>query len=437
MLKNYYDYNRDYFEKIDSPNKAYFLGFIMGDGYIHKPHFQKALRIGIQERDIEVLNQFIKEIGGSREQIKLRKRKPPRQHIVEVVISSKKIVNDLKKNGLSLFDKTNTQKWPQIEKKYIIDLIRGLIDSDGSFVISSSLPQRKSLAFEISFNGTKNMCEEFKNNFEEHILGFQTGLNVRDGNGAVYYWRYRTENVILVKQIYNKIYPSKEEICHLKRKKDKFEEFFTLVRQNAPMQTSLSDYPKEVCVFQVIPGCTKRCGFCYNHPFIHSYQFDPKYILDKLKSRLNQVDCVLFGGGEPLGRNFNLLLEIVNSLRKERNDLKIGIQTSAFHPDSREKIKELNPDFVSFTINSGRKGDISVFNNNKGKNWETKLIYIPGKIKEFLKYKVDVVQQFIPGECLDPEYNEIPKPTRDEVMAFAKKVGAKEIITQENGRERV
>lgn len=55
-------FNRNYFENIDTEDKAYFLGFIIADGCVTA---NKCLVIKISEQDIDVLQKFQKFIGSN------------------------------------------------------------------------------------------------------------------------------------------------------------------------------------------------------------------------------------------------------------------------------------------------------------------------------------------------------------------------------------
>ena len=55
-----YQCDENYFNIIDCPNKAYWLGFIAADGYIQKNN--KRLTIELHMKDISHLRKFIKNI---------------------------------------------------------------------------------------------------------------------------------------------------------------------------------------------------------------------------------------------------------------------------------------------------------------------------------------------------------------------------------------
>ena len=52
-------YNQNFFSKIDSHDKAYFLGFLMADGYICTTPYNKQIGIGIQTKDKYICNDIV------------------------------------------------------------------------------------------------------------------------------------------------------------------------------------------------------------------------------------------------------------------------------------------------------------------------------------------------------------------------------------------
>ena len=64
----------DYFDNIDSSDKAYFLGWLMADGNVSIYNGQYSIKIHISYKDKELINQFLKYIK-STNTVKLKKRK--------------------------------------------------------------------------------------------------------------------------------------------------------------------------------------------------------------------------------------------------------------------------------------------------------------------------------------------------------------------------
>jgi hypothetical protein len=111
----------DYFQEIDSSEKAYWLGFIFGDGSIRDDKYDKNLKIHLAERDLVHVEKFCHDV-----------RYPKKINSAMVTLSSKKMVEDLKNKGIRR-NKTYRGGVPQnVPNKFLIDCARGLFDADGS-----------------------------------------------------------------------------------------------------------------------------------------------------------------------------------------------------------------------------------------------------------------------------------------------------------------
>ena len=139
-----WNFNEDYFEKINTPEKAYFLGLLYADGAINK---DKSISLGLQTKDIELLDKFAQELSYD---------KPYKIHenITSININSHKLYNDLINKGC--FErKSFILKFPtneQVPDIYKYHFIRGYFDGDGCCHIAN-----KSYNNYINFLG----CEEF------------------------------------------------------------------------------------------------------------------------------------------------------------------------------------------------------------------------------------------------------------------------------------
>jgi len=127
-----YKLNENIFEKINTEEKAYWLGFIMADGCICTKNNNYLLRIDISNIDISHLYKFKKFIE-SESPIKENKKRQS----VDIKIFSEKIINDLKR--LKCFEnKSLSLTFPnesQIPDHLIRHFIRGYTDGDGSLYI--------------------------------------------------------------------------------------------------------------------------------------------------------------------------------------------------------------------------------------------------------------------------------------------------------------
>lgn len=122
------NYNRNIFNKIDNEEKAYWLGFIVADGYLNIN--KHMLRIKLGNRDRSHLIKFIKFVGGNEEMLKSEIHSETGNENFYVSLYSKEIMNDLLSLGVEQA-KSGKEKVCNIDKKYYRDFIRGLWDGDG------------------------------------------------------------------------------------------------------------------------------------------------------------------------------------------------------------------------------------------------------------------------------------------------------------------
>ncbi len=201
-----------FFENIDTEEKAYFLGWMISDGYVVKP-INKSYVVGI---DIHIKDKYILE--KFREAINLDEP----SSIVDIVkggnsskrniayqsrfsFRSNKVASDLSKYGV-VQRKSHVIRFPLgIEENFIRHIIRGIFDGDGC--ISGQI---------ISFSGNKNMMIDIRN-----ILHKSIGVpyNMVTNNGGCFYFSFSAKKD--VKNFYHYIYNN--STVFLTRKKERFE----------------------------------------------------------------------------------------------------------------------------------------------------------------------------------------------------------------------
>ena len=152
-------YNENYFEKIDSQEKAYWFGFIMADGCLIQKTLTKpclTLKISLKSTDAPHLQKFINHLDGDLNVV--YGRSPGNNFISEgkkisirptdfcsVDVNSKKICNDLISHGLTR-RKTLNESVPLIDRSFIKHFIRGYFDGDGCFSIKTPSNRKNSYA---------------------------------------------------------------------------------------------------------------------------------------------------------------------------------------------------------------------------------------------------------------------------------------------------
>lgn len=149
--KNFF--NEHYFEKIDSEDKAYFLGLLYADGNIYLK--RKRTQITLQNEDRYILEKFKEYLNCS------TKLYLDRNKYSKLILDSDKLSSDLIKLGCvpnkSLILEFPTEE--QVPKEFISHFIRGYFDGDGH--ISKS--KRMKNYFNINITSTENFLIKINN----------------------------------------------------------------------------------------------------------------------------------------------------------------------------------------------------------------------------------------------------------------------------------
>ena len=131
--------NSHYFETIDTPEKAFLLGFIMADGAVCKTDKgtksdSNRLYINISDVDKELLNTLCDDLNYDRTQVKSyipNGSTYSNNKMCKLNINSTKICEDLKKYGI-IKQKTGKEKFVLLDDALMPHFIRGFFDGDGT-----------------------------------------------------------------------------------------------------------------------------------------------------------------------------------------------------------------------------------------------------------------------------------------------------------------
>ena len=205
-----YELNENYFENIDSSEKAYWLGFIAADGCIYQTGSgSNVLSFNLNVKDKNHLEKFLQAIE-STAIIKTIKGTGfgIGTDIASLQINSNKMVKDL--NNLGVVQKKSlVLDKPNIDKKFYNDWIRGYFDGDGSITVE--LPNGNS---QINFLGTKEVLTFIQETLRPEKIN---KLQLNDLNKNSFSLTYGGKQLIL--QLLNKFY--KNLIVYLDRKYEK------------------------------------------------------------------------------------------------------------------------------------------------------------------------------------------------------------------------
>lgn len=228
---NTYQYflNDDYFEKIDSRQKAYWAGFIAADGCVYQREgHQGLIQISLNSIDLETLENFKRDIEATH-LINFDKTK----NHCSISITSNKMFNDLQKYGIIpkktwQFDMELAFK--EIGKKYFPDFIRGYFDGEGSVVIrkQGSLNSGSYLSIAIPKNSGLVLQAILK---REYGIELKFQEDKRENYYSQPFGALRTINTIQRYTFSSFLYPLEEEYG-MTRKKEKILAIKRFIEEN-------------------------------------------------------------------------------------------------------------------------------------------------------------------------------------------------------------
>ncbi|HPX44804.1 MAG TPA: LAGLIDADG family homing endonuclease [Bacteroidales bacterium] len=131
LNRKYTILHEDYFSKIDSHEKAYFLGLLMSDGYIATDTYSKIMGITLQLQD-EYILEYLKQAINPNSKLHYYKNS------VKFRINSTKIYNDLKTLNFSESKSNKEFHIPNINKEFYNSFIAGYFDGDGCITLKKS-----------------------------------------------------------------------------------------------------------------------------------------------------------------------------------------------------------------------------------------------------------------------------------------------------------
>ena len=202
-------YPRDefYFNKIDTEEKAYWLGFLYADGCVHSNNYEISINITDKEH-IEKFKTAIKAFNHNITEIQ-DKRFQNAKTLYQFSIRDKQLHQDLIKWGCIPQKSLLINKIPNIPRDYVSHFLRGYFDGDGSLHYL-----RGTNNYRISFVGTK----DFLNDIQKEL---QTNVSLQSNiAGKAYVLQIAGRRQI--ERILNYLYNNSKENNRLNRKYQKY-----------------------------------------------------------------------------------------------------------------------------------------------------------------------------------------------------------------------
>jgi len=214
-----YNVNHNYFDIIDTEEKAYWLGFLYADGYIRERKSGSSLEMKLSIKDKHHLELFRESMGSNHKIVDGFNRVKYKggvssSHMSSLAMYSSRLVESIKSQGFHS-RKTFTIEQPNINDELIHHFIRGFFDGDGSFTFTEN-----------KRNGTGIACASEK--FREFIINelFKNEIKINYYGGISLLIQNKVDN----NKFYNYIYNN--ATIYLERKKEIYERFREFYKYN-------------------------------------------------------------------------------------------------------------------------------------------------------------------------------------------------------------
>lgn len=217
-----FNVNDNYFDKIDTEHKAYWLGFMLADGFLSNAgHAKKSFGIAIKASDRYLLEQFKKDLNSTYniheyEEVHEWGNGPRKSTVAKLLIKSKNIFQKLEKMGFTT-DKSHNAILPinWVPKKLWNHLIRGYFDGDGSLAKAGD---KRWHTYDLKFTGSKEVITSIRSILNKDNVKLRKRFPDRDNNNCML-------NLCGDLQVYNICkWMYKDATIYLKRKYDRFKE---------------------------------------------------------------------------------------------------------------------------------------------------------------------------------------------------------------------
>jgi len=192
-----YEYDEKFFREIDSPTKAYWVGFLMADGCVIRSNNNGSVTVHVSEKDMAVLTHLRSDLCSN---LPIG----PTATGVRLSVGSVQMADDLIRLGVTP-NKTGHERFPfaHLIEAYHPDFIRGFFDGDGCVHIRKS---RNHIPEFILASKSKQILTDVR-----QILESNCDLNQNKISGSqFFYLRYSGRQV---KSIYDYLYYNKHVRC--------------------------------------------------------------------------------------------------------------------------------------------------------------------------------------------------------------------------------
>jgi len=202
-MKRVYTVNDDFFERIDTPQKAYWLGFFLADGnMLIEKGCSYRLGFGLKIDDQPHLEKLKMALDSN------YPIKSYQTYSCEIYWRSKKMFEDLLRLGL-VPRKSYGYEIPELDELLVPHFVRGIFDGDGNIY-------HKGKAVKVEISGTPKLCEWLLL-VTRTCLGVGGGIRKRSKVNDSWQLQGRCQGILFRDWIY------RDAVTFLGRKKDVFD----------------------------------------------------------------------------------------------------------------------------------------------------------------------------------------------------------------------
>lgn len=197
----------DYFDVIDSHEKAYFLGLLYSDGYICSSNYPTSKQMGIA---LQLQDDYI--IKRLHSVLNLKTTLNVYKNSIKLVVTNKHLYDSLTKLGLSEDKSHKDFELPSIDSKFMNSFLLGYFDGDGCITIKST----GYVTITICGN-SKKFFERLQTYLKKNEIETTIRVEKRKYNPLYILYFKGHQNHLKLKELMYKNSP-----IYLKRKHDKF-----------------------------------------------------------------------------------------------------------------------------------------------------------------------------------------------------------------------
>lgn len=225
-----YTFNKNYFDTIDSKEKAYWLGFIWCDGYISHRNRNEIdsydFKLSLSSEDIEHLNLFKYHLNSNHiiREYEIKNGFDTKNKEARFLICNKYFGKTLyEEYGLTPNRHITSDVTNKVPYEFRYHFIRGILDADGS-IVKRNIKYKKSDAVEysIGFSTYEGLLVYINNVFlQDKLTNTKYKLSTRHEGQDGYCKSLRITGNSIVANILTKIYSSSDNL-RLERKYSRY-----------------------------------------------------------------------------------------------------------------------------------------------------------------------------------------------------------------------